>query len=144
MCRIGRWGNDATEVSISITLPDDAEFCEVAWRSWAVDSRDSEVDRVLIDGEEVWAMPINRPDIGCQDGWEEGPADFPNPWGGAEDTCFDEVEVQVPCSPPSMELSFVSGIDQAESDESWAFSDVRVVSRPPPAPPVDSDGGGGH
>ena len=33
--------------------------------------------------------------------------------------------VQVPCSPPSVTIRFDSGIDQAESDESWAFSDVR-------------------
>ena len=43
--------------------------------------------------------------------------------------CFDLVEVQVPCT-GAMTLNFVSGIDQGESDESWGFSDVRVVGRP--------------
>ena len=125
----GPWGNDATDVSKTITIPVGIAFCEVSWRSWAIDSRDNEVDSLLIDGEEVWSVPINRPDQGCQEGWEEGPGDFPNPWGGAEDVCFDLVEVQVPCT-GAMTLNFVSGIDQGESDESWGFSDVRVVGRP--------------
>ena len=63
-----------------------------------------------------------------------------NPWGGAEDTCFDEIEVQLPCSPPTMTLNFLSGIDQAENDEFWAFSDVRVVGRPD----AGAAGGGGN
>ena len=125
----GPWGNDATDVSKTITIPVGIAFCEVSWRSWAIDSRDNEVDSLLIDGEEVWSVPINRPDQGCQEGWEEGPGDFPNPWGGAEDVCFDLVEVQVPCT-GAMTLNFLSGIDQGESDESWGFSDVRVVGRP--------------
>ena len=49
----GPWGNDVTEVSIDIALPTTTAFCEVSWRQWAVDSRDGETDRVLIDGEEV-------------------------------------------------------------------------------------------
>ena len=125
----GPWGNDATDVSLEVTIPEGLTKCEVSWRSWAIDSRDNEVDSLLIDGEEVWSVPINRPDQGCQEGWEEGPGDFPNPWGGAEDVCFDLVEVQVPCT-GAMTLNFVSGIDQGESDESWGFSDVRVVGRP--------------
>ena len=52
-------------------------------------------------------------------------SDFPNPYGGGEEVCFDEVEVSVACS-ESITLEFSSGIDQAESDESWAFSDLRV------------------
>ena len=67
-----------------------------------------------------------------------GPGDFPNPWGGPEDVCFDEIEVQISCG-GSVHIQFESGIDQAESDESWAFSDVRVVGRP--ATPVVA---GGH
>ena len=42
-----------TEGSIDIALPATTAFCEVSWRQWAVDSRDGETDRVLIDGEEV-------------------------------------------------------------------------------------------
>ena len=45
--------------------------------SWAIDSRDGEIDSVQIDGVEVWAMASH-----CyqgNDGWENGPEDFPNP-----------------------------------------------------------------
>ena len=78
------------DVSIDIALPADTEFCEISWRQWAIDSRDNEVDRVVVNGEEVWSMAINRPDSGCDRmGWEEGPADFPAPWGGPGGACVD-------------------------------------------------------
>jgi hypothetical protein len=51
--------------------------------------------------------------------------------GGQSDdqVCRHEVTVQVPCS-GTLHVNFLSGIDQAEDDESWAFSDVRVIARP--------------
>ena len=58
----GPWGNDVTEVSIEIALSAGTAFCEVSWRQWAIDSRDGETDRVLINDEEVWSMVISRPD----------------------------------------------------------------------------------
>ena len=138
----GPWGNDVRDVTLEVGLPAGNAFCEVSWRQWAVDSRDNEVDRVTIDGAEVWSMAVSRPDQGCGSmGWEEGPADFPAPYGGAGGACFDEIEVQVPCTPPTLTVNFLSGIDQAETDEAWAFSDVRVVGRP--AAGGDSGGGGG-
>lgn len=137
----GPWGNDVRDVSIDIALPADTEFCEISWRQWAIDSRDNEVDRVNVDGEEVWSMAINRPDAGCDRmGWEEGPADFPAPWGGPGGACFDLIEVQTVCSGETVNINFLSGIDQAESDEAWAFSDVRVVARPE-LPEAEPEGG---
>ena len=47
------------------------------------------------------------------------------------------------CSPPTLAINFLSGIDQAEADEAWAFSDVRVVARQAPAA-AGGGGGGGH
>ena len=123
----GPWGNDVTDVSIDIPIPAGMSTCEVRWRSWAADSRDGEVDRVLIDGTEVWSMASQC--YSGSDGWEQGPPDFPNPWDGENgQVCFQEVRVHVACS-GSMNLRFVSGIDQHEADESWAFSGVRVVAR---------------
>ena len=123
----GPWGNDATDISITLPVPNDMTECEVSWRSWAIDSRDGEVDSVQIDGVEVWAEAST-----CyqgNDGWEVGPSDFPNVWGAGNEVCFRAVTVQVACS-ISITINFLSGIDQAEADESWAFSDVRVISRP--------------
>ena len=64
----GPWGNDVTDVSIDIPIPAGMSSCEVRWRSWAADSRDGEVDRVLIDDVEVWSM-ASRCYSGT-DGWE--------------------------------------------------------------------------
>ena len=132
----GPWGNDVTDVSIDIAIPDGFSECEVSWRSWAIDSRDGEIDAVQIDGVEVWAMASscyqNVHTGQGTDGWELGPADFPNPWSGfGEDgqVCFQEVTVQVACH-GTMHVRFVSGIDQEEADEAWAFSSVHVVARP--------------
>ena len=122
----GPWGNDVKDVSISIPVPVGVSLCEVSWRSWAADSRDGEIDRVLIDGTEVWSM-ASRCYTGS-DGWERGPEDFPNPWNGQNgEVCFLDVFRQVDCSAPSLELRFQSGIDEGEGAESWGFSRVRVV-----------------
>lgn len=43
--------------------------------------------------------------------------------------CFLEVTVQVACR-TMLRVNFLSAIDQEEADESWAFSNVRVVARP--------------
>eukprot|EP01050_Picozoa_sp_SAG11_P011710 SAG11_NODE_1258_length_5362_cov_16.457534_4_plen_304_part_00 len=140
----GPWGNDVRDVTLEVRLPEDNAFCEVSWRQWAIDSRDNEVDSVTIDGEEVWSMAINCPDQGCgRMGWEEGPEDFPAPWGGSGGACFDEIKVQVPCEPPTLTINFSSGIDQGEADESWAFSDVRIVGRPE-LPSEGDPSHGGH
>jgi hypothetical protein len=44
----GPWGNDVTDVSIDLPIPAGITQCEVSWRSWALDSRDGEVDSVTI------------------------------------------------------------------------------------------------
>ena len=125
----GPWGNDVTEVSIEIALFAGTAFCEVSWRQWAIDSRDDEEDSVSIDDEKAWSMVINHltlsvsqarrevvsqndsvsayplsADQGCGNmGWNDGPADFPAPWGGAGGACFDEITVQVPsCAAPNL------------------------------------------
>ena len=126
----GPWGNDATDVSATVALPTDVTQCRVSWRSWVIDSRDGETDRVLIDGAEVWSKAAHFDDLsdGCSGGWAgPGPADFPNPWGGHM-LCFLDVSVVVPCS-GALTIRFLSDINQAESDEAWAFSEV-AVSQP--------------
>ena len=122
----GPWGNDVTDVSIDVIVPASMTTCEVSWRSWAADSRDGETDRVLIDGNEVWSL-ASQCHTGS-DGWEAGPPDFPNPWGGQNgQVCFMEVNRIVDCSAGTLNIRFQSGIDQGEADESWAFSDVTVI-----------------
>lgn len=119
----GPWGNDVTEVSKSFAIPSDATQCTVSWRSWAINTRDGEHDKVFIDGQLVWDQAAHYG--GCTDGWETGPADFPNAgWGGV---CFYDVSKTVPCS-GTMSVKFRSDLDQQESDESWAFSDLVIVT----------------
>ena len=142
--------------------------CEISWTSWAVDSRDGETDRVVIDGVEVWsAAAFCRNHEGAVgEGWELGPNDFPNPYEGQADgevrgatnterpshcrytgghcmaktsdgcpqipaaparqVCLTENVVVVDCS-GTLAINFLSGIDQEEADESWAFSNLQVI-----------------
>lgn len=122
----GPWGNDCTDVSIQINIPADITSCEVSWTSWAIDSRDDELDSVQIDGVEVWSATARC--HGGGDGWELGPADFPNPYQGqqASEVCLAENVVVVACS-GVMTIQFLSGIDEAEANEAWAFSNVQVI-----------------
>eukprot|EP01050_Picozoa_sp_SAG11_P017922 SAG11_NODE_2638_length_3142_cov_17.327637_3_plen_96_part_00 len=68
----GPWGNDATDVTISVPVPEGITSCEVSWRSWAIDSRDNEIDSVRINGEEVWSAAA-RCWGSAGVGWELGP-----------------------------------------------------------------------
>ena len=121
----GPWGNDVQHVERLIGLPPGSGTCHVSWRSWSIDSRDREEDRVIIDGEKVWASLANYQ---C-DGWSHGPADFPlQHWGGSTDVCYNDVRVHVPCS-GVMSVRFESDIDQPISDEAWAFSSFSAVKQ---------------
>lgn len=123
----GPWGSDVTSVTNTVDIPSGISECEVSWRSWAIGSRDQEYDRVSIDGTEVWSnMGVCwLRDDGIGEGWELGPSDF-DTHRSDSGACFDEVVVQVPCT-DSMTLTFTSGVDQALSDESWAFNDVQII-----------------
>jgi hypothetical protein len=111
----GPWGNDAKRVSKQIPIARGVAECTVSWRSWAIDSRDNEADRVIIDGKEVWQKVAHTP---CRNGWSQGPKDFPNPWQGQKQNqvCYVDVKVDVPCS-KTLTITFESDIDQAERDE---------------------------
>jgi hypothetical protein len=125
----GPWGNSIREVTTNITVPNASvpvTQCTVSWRSWSIDSRDGEIDRVRIDGVQVWSKEARYP---CQNGWQTGPSDFPNIWHGNQDghVCYVDVHVDVPCS-QSITITFASGVDDVESNEAWAFSGVKVMS----------------
>lgn len=121
----GPWGSDVTEVRLTVTIPQRVTHCTVSWRSWIIDSRDgSEVDEVRIDGVQVWNATVNR---FCEDGWQQGPATFPQNWGENDDICFQDVTVGVPCM-HTMDVVFASGLDQELEDEAWAFSNFTVVA----------------
>ena len=136
----GPWGNDATDVFIDVAVPAGYERCEVSWVSWIADSRDHEVDSVLIDGVEVWSMAARCWEDDKGEGWTFAPPDFPNPYDGhaPNQACFAAVTVEAPCS-GTMRLNFVSGINQDEADESWAFSNVSVVALSPHEPPPEPE-----
>ena len=75
----------------------------------------------------------------CEGGWTHGPSDFVQhyvPGNNNDDVCLAAERVVVPCS-GTLHAHFQSEIDEAESNEAWAFSDFVVRS----APEVDPDGG---
>jgi len=123
-------------------------MCAVSWRSWAIDSRDGEVDQLLINGHAVWrqkaqmAFTVQTNGNACARGWLQGPRDFPNPWHGTNaPACYVDRTVAVSCKPNSiMKVTFMSGVDEQKNNEAWAFSDFSVHVRPrptrPPPPPA--------
>jgi hypothetical protein len=76
----GPWGNNVLAVSREITIPSGVQRCRVSWRSWAIDSRDGETDRLLLDNVEVWTASARHGDKCTKDGWSRGPTDFPQYW----------------------------------------------------------------
>eukprot|EP01043_Picozoa_sp_COSAG02_P046626 COSAG02_NODE_4381_length_5425_cov_58.839655_1_plen_301_part_00 len=68
----GPWGSDTASVSTTVPLPSGATRCKVSWRSWAIDSRDGEVDSLKLDQVLVWDMPSRCREF--NDGWNVGQA----------------------------------------------------------------------
>ena len=48
----GPYGNDVTDVEIDIEVPAGVTRCEITWKSWSIDSRDNEADRLIIRDSE--------------------------------------------------------------------------------------------
>ena len=120
----GPWGSDVRSVTRQIQIPPGSSAtCQVSWRSWSIDSRDNEEDRVVIDGQRVWGQQAQH---GCSAPWVRGPADFPQSWGTPSDICYIDTSVEVACT-ETMTVRFESDLDQSLSDEGWAFSDFSVT-----------------
>jgi hypothetical protein len=115
----GPWGQKVHAVTKSIHIPDGVMECTVTWRSWAANTRDGEADRLFLNGHLVWQKNARIYQRGCRNGWQTGPADFPHT-SKASPSCFIDVSVKAPCA-HTLEVKFVSGVDQAESNEAWAF-----------------------
>ena len=69
-----------------------------------VDSRDGENDELWVNNKKVWsqkaqmAFAIQKDGSACLSPWKQGPADFPNPWGGKRaPACYVDRTVSVPC-----------------------------------------------
>jgi hypothetical protein len=141
----GPWGMDTKVVTRGIRIPKSGGtgMCAVSWRSWAIYSRDGEVDQLLINGHAVWrqkaqmAFTVQTNGNACARGWLQGPRDFPNPWHGTNaPACYVDRTVAVSCKPNSiMKVTFMSGVDEQKNNEAWAFSDFSVHVRPRPKRP---------
>jgi len=136
----GPWGKECTKVSRSLRVPSSSKgSCGIHWRSWAVDSRDGEIDMLKVNNKVVWraraqmAFRAQADGSRCQRGWKEGPKSFPNPWHGTNaPACYLDRTVSVPCKANSiMKIEFSSGVDEAVSNEAWAFSDFSATLRTP-------------
>ena len=118
----GPWDYRVREVVRLIEIPPNTATCQVSWRSWSIDHRDNEWDRVIIDGITVWEQQAH---YSC-DGWDQGPTDFPGYYISNGWICYLDVSVGVPCS-GTMTVKFMSDVNQIITNEGWAFSDFSVT-----------------
>ena len=123
----GPWGNSVRDVHKTFSIGAGVTHCTVSWRSWSIDSRDNEWDRVFVDESEVWADQVT---YSGAEGWTQCCEDFPQHWDTGSDIHFIDVSVLVPCS-GSLVVHFTSGLDEGVNNEAWAFSDFRIVDNTP-------------
>ena len=132
----GPWGNNVRQVTRTIPVIDGISECIVSWRSWSIDSRDNEWDRVYLQGTEVWARLAHYNIRDMSDGQTNGngwtkcgspctSTGFPIRWDG-QATGYQDVSVNTDCSSGSLAVRFTSAIDQGLGNEGWAFSNFRV------------------
>ena len=127
----GPWDNKVKSVQKTFAVPGGASKCTVSWRSWGIASRDSEVDRMFINDKEVWQSEVPGGSSCTDKGWtkhekltREPPPPFRGPLPNGWSVCYIDVRKTFDCKPGASTLKFTSGIDQAATDEQWAFSNV--------------------
>lgn len=101
----GPWGMEFDELSRSWPVLGGNQ-CTVSWTSYGMHSRDSERDRVWIEGVNIWEEQMT------------GNEKQDQTWTGDCDSDGDGL----------ITVKWTSDIDQAKSDESWGFGNV-VVSQ---------------
>ncbi len=123
----GMWGNMPSVVEKTWRLDDmpHAEV-EIAFRYYAIDSWDTESASLLVDGITVFSETRVYHSPGTGDDWVTVGSFTPAPWGAAVQGYWDKVLV-IPHTADAITLSFQTGINQGESDESWGFSHLRVT-----------------
>ena len=139
----GPWGNDFRDAQATFQIPAGVTRCRVSWRSWSIDSRDNEWDRVYLQGTLMWQRQVHYNCRDLSDGQTNGNGwtnccrngDFPQHWGNNNDICYQDQVHEIDCSSGSVTARFTSDIDQGRGDESWAFSRFRILMVDPPPPP---------
>ena len=117
----GPWGNDVTSVEKTFEFGGSGGSCEISWISFGLNSRDNEWERVFVNDVEVWGQQIS-PDYGNPE-----TANWLDSDPGVGNIRMYEVSVTVDDCGPTVVLRFDSAIDQALSDEGWAFSSVSIL-----------------
>ena len=54
----GPYGDDVTNVEIDIEVPAGVHTCEITWKSWSIDSRDGESDRLIVSSNGGQCLPL--------------------------------------------------------------------------------------
>eukprot|EP00937_MAST-01D_sp_MAST-1D-sp2_P000414 g414.t1 len=97
----GPWGSELRSVERSFALRPCASQCAVSWTSYGMHTRDSEYDRVYVNGNEVWSKRMS------------GSAKYDGVWAGG---CSGTITVK-----------WTSDTNQHVNDESWGFGNVKIV-----------------
>ena len=123
----GVWGNSPNNVEKTFVLTAHTKL-NVKARFWALDSWDGEFGYMDIDGEEWWSKEQGC--CTCDNGFESFAGSVPNPWGGddAGHKCYFDIDVKKPHTASSAIVTFRTNIGQGATDESWAFSNVRLYT----------------
>jgi len=99
----GPWGNELKEVTRTWDVLG-GNKCTVSWTSYGMHSRDSEWDRLFINGDKVWEKQMRG-------GTEENPS-----WTGDCDKNGDG----------KLTLKYTSAIDEHKNNEKWGFNNVKI------------------
>jgi hypothetical protein len=126
----GPFGTDVIcsncQVHKTIAIPEGGTTCDVSFRFMRQKSWDHEWGYFHFDGEVMW----EKRGVGsCSGyGWQQG-LDLTNVDGAANQDCYEDVSIQsIPClAGESVKIGFSSSINQAVNDESWAFTNFKML-----------------
>ncbi len=131
----GTWGTGPVSKKVLDLLKVPHTEARIFGRYYAIDSWDNEGNgaQMWVDGGMKWSAQKNYPQVGSGNGWVSATI-TPAPWGnnGNGPNGYWQLENAtgaVQHNSESLTLEFRTGIDQDQSDESWAFSHVKVWIR---------------
>jgi hypothetical protein len=113
------------QVHKSFTMPEKATSCDISFRFMRQSTWDYEYGYFYVNDEKLWEKRGVR---ACSSySWKQS-KDLVNVAGAAAGDCFEDVTISsVPCAAGEvLKVGFASSINQAVSDESWAFTNFKL------------------
>jgi len=123
----GLWGYLNNQLSNSFALSGDQTEVTIDFRYWAISTWDTgETAQLLVNNSSEWSSTVASWN-GVTSPWTlYSGVQFPGNNHGRNLTRYQDISVSIAFSGTSLDVDFRGNLNQVETDESWAVSDINI------------------